>query len=206
MMHSRSSVLVWKIAPLLLAIVLPCQAAQFSAELTITSPQGNFVYNLDLKDHLMRLQKTAGPMTVPPFPTIYNRKTGVTWGLMPQMRQYIEETDPVKTMVMNPVVGWAHMRKDMTGTHAGTEMLEGYTCDLHEYRASGKDYVAFRVWESKQLAFTVKAVSYATNGNAIMALRNIKEGPVDDARFSIPSGYTKIEPTAGARGRNIRKS
>jgi len=119
-MRIRSSFRIWKIVPFLLAIVLPCQAAQFTAELTIASPQGNFVYDLSVKDDLMRLEKTAGPMTVPPFPTIYNRQTGITWGLLPEMHQYVEETDPVKTMVMNPVAGWAYMREEMTGTPAGT--------------------------------------------------------------------------------------
>ena len=205
-MRIRSSFRIWKIVPFLLAIVLPCQAAQFTAELTITSPQGNFVYDLSVKDDLLRLEKTAGPMTVPPFPTIYNRQTGITWGLLPEMRQYVEETDPVKTMVMNPVAGWAYMREEMTGTPAGTETVEGYPCELVEYRETGKDYVAFRVWESKQLVFNVKEVSYATNGNATMALRNIEEGPVDDARFSIPSGYTKIGATGGTGERLSKRS
>ncbi len=195
-MRIRPCALVWKIVPFILAIALPCQASQFTAELTITSPQGNFVYNLCVKDDLMRLEKTAGPMTVPPFPTICNRQTGITWGLMPRMRQYVEETDPVKTMVMNPVVGWEFMRKDMTGTPAGTETVEGYPCDVVEYREAGKNSAAYRVWTSRPLAFAVKTVSYATNGNATMSLRNIKEGPQDAALFSIPAGYAKIGPEA----------
>ena len=142
-MRIRPAILVWTIIPFLLGIVLPCQAAQFTAELTITSPQGNFVYNLDVKDDLMRLEKTAGPMTVPPFPTIYNRV---------------------------------------------------------EYREPGTGRVAFRVWESTPLAFVVKTVSYATNGDATMALRNIQEGPVNDNRFAIPSGFTRVGPVAGAAG------
>ena len=118
----------------------------------------------------------------------------------------MEEIDPVKTMVMNPVAGWAYMREEMIGTPAGTRTVEGYPCELVEYRETGKDYVAFRVWESKQLVFNVKVVSYATNGNATMALRNIKEGPVDDARFSIPSGYTKIGATGGTGERLSKRS
>ncbi|BBO76641.1 hypothetical protein DSCW_40580 [Desulfosarcina widdelii] len=197
-MRIRSATPVWKVVTLLLAFVLPCQAAQFTAELTITSPQANFVYDLKVKDDFIRLQKTVGPMTVPPFPTIYNRKTGVTWGIMDQMRQYVEASDPVKTMVMNPVVGWEFMRKDMTGTKAGTETVESYPCDVVEYREAGKDAVAYRVWTSQALAFAVKTVSYAANGNATMALRNIEEGPQDDALFTIPAGYAKSGP--GAKG------
>jgi len=208
-MMSRGLKAVWNVVCFLLFLTTPLfssHAAQFSAELTITSPQANFVYDLKVKDDFMRLQKTAGPMTVPPFPTIYNRETGVTRGIMDQMRQYVEETDPVKTMVMNPVVGWEFMRKDMTGTKAGTETVEGYACDVVEYRDAGKDAVAYRVWTSQDLAFAVKTVSYATNGNATMALRNIEEGPQDDVLFSIPAGYAKAGPGAKGAGSPARQT
>lgn len=198
---SRGLKAVWNVVCFLLFLTTPLfssHAAQFSAELTITSPQANFVYDLKVKDDFMRLQKTAGPMTVPPFPTIYNRETGVTRGIMDQMRQYVEETDPVKTMVMNPVVGWEFMREGMTGTKAGKETVEGYACDVVAYHEAGKDLVAYRVWTSPALAFAVKTVSYATNGNATMALRNIEEGPQDDALFSVPAGYAKVGP--GVKG------
>ena len=105
-----------------------------------------------------------------------------------------KKPDPVKTMVMNPVVGWEFMRKDMTGTPVGTETVEGYSCDFAEYRETGKDAVAYRVCTSQALAFAIKTVSYATNGNATMALRNIQEGPQDAALFSIPAGYAKVGP------------
>ena len=131
-MMSRGLKAVRNLVCFLLFLTTPLfssHAAQFAAELTVTSPQANFVYDLKVKDDLMRLQKIAGPMTVPPFPTIYNRKTGVTRGLMDQMRQYVEETDPVKTMVMNPVVGWEFMRKDMTGTTAAMPAMSSSTAN-----------------------------------------------------------------------------
>jgi Ca-activated chloride channel family protein len=208
-MTSRGFTSVWNVVFFLLVLLTPLfssHAAQFAAELTVTSPQANFVYDLKVKDDLMRLQKIAGPMTVPPFPTIYNRKTGVTRGLMDQMRQYVEETDPVKTMVMNPVVGWEFMRKDMTGTTAGAETVDGYACDVVEYRESGKDVVAYRVWTSPALSFAVRTVSYATNGKATMALRNIEESPQDDALFSVPAGYAKVGPAARGADSTARQT
>jgi Ca-activated chloride channel homolog len=200
---------VRRLVPLLLALLiplLPSHAAQFTADLTITSPRENVVYDLKVKDNLIRLEKTRGPMTVPPFPTITNRLTGVTWGLNPPLHQYVEETDAVKTMMMNPVVGWEYMRKDLKGTPAGTETVEGYPCEIMEYRAAGDHRVASRVWVSPDLAVTVKAVTYALNGNATMALRNIKEGPVDGALFTIPPGYAKAVPPAGSSDRKSQKS
>ncbi len=185
--------------------VFPAQAAQFTAGLTITSTQGNFVYDLAVKDNLIRLEKTEGPMTVSPFPTIYNRSSGVTWGLNPQVSQYVEESDPVKTMMMNPVAGWEYMRKDMKGTPVGTETVEGYLCDIVEYREMGKDSVASRVWVSKELGFTVKEVTYGLNGNPTMVLSNIKEEPVDAALFTIPPGYTKAGGASGSPDQNTKK-
>jgi len=208
-MLTRRLTCVRRIVPLIVALFVPllsAHAAQFAADLTITSPQEDFVYDLKVKDNLIRLEKTQGPMTVPPFPTIYNRLTGVTWGLNPPLRQYVEETDPVKTTMMNPVVGWEYMRKDMTGTPAGTETVEGYPCEIMEYRVKGNDRVASRVWVSQDLAFTVKEITYALNGNTAMALRNIKEGPVDEALFKIPPGYANAGSVTGSPDSKYQKS
>jgi hypothetical protein len=166
-------------------------AAEFSADLHISGPQTNFLYKLRVIDTHYCLEKIKGPMTVPPFPTIINRATGLTWGLNPQMKQYMEERGPVKTMMMNPIAGWAYMRKDLEKTPAGAEKVQGYTCHVTEFREPGKSTVAARVWFSQKLDFIVKEVTYGLNANPVMELKNIKEGPVDAALFRIPAGYTK---------------
>ncbi|OQY02195.1 MAG: hypothetical protein B6I22_13780, partial [Desulfobacteraceae bacterium 4572_123] len=166
-------------------------ASEFSADLHISAPQANFLYKLSVTDTHYRLEKIKGPMTVPPFPTIVNRATGVTWGLNSQMKQYMEEQNPVKTMMMSPIAGWAYMRKNLEKTAAGTETVQGLTCRVTEFREPGKSTVAARVWFSKKLDFIVKEVTYGLNANPVMELKNIKEGPVDGALFRIPSGYTK---------------
>ncbi len=194
---------VWNVVLFVSFLISPfsfSHAVQFSAELVITSPGRNFVYDLKVKDNLMRLEKTAGPPNVPSLPVIYNKETGVTQGLMPREHQYVEASEPVKTMIMNPVAGWEFMRRNMTGTPAGTETVEGYPCDVVEYREAGKEAVAYRVWTSGTLDFTVRTIAYATNGNATMALRNIKKSPQDDSLFSIPAGYTRAGPSKRASG------
>jgi hypothetical protein len=43
----------WRIMPFVLVLLVslvPCHAAQFSADLSITSPQGNFVYDLKVEE------------------------------------------------------------------------------------------------------------------------------------------------------------
>ena len=176
-----------------IACIVPIflHAAEFSADLYISAPQATFLYKLSVIDTHYRLEKIKGPMTVPPFPTIVNRSTGVTWGLNPQVKQYMEERDPVKTMMMSPMAGWAYMRKNLEKTTAGTETVQGYTCHVIEFREPGKSTVEARVWFAEKLNFMIKEVTYGLNANPVMELKNIKEGPVDAALFSIPSGYTK---------------
>ena len=200
--------LAWRIVPFLLALFLPffpCQAAQFTADLVVTSSHENIVYDLKVKDHLIRMEKINGPMTVPPFPTLYDRKTGITRGINPQMRQYVEETDPVKAMVMNPIAGWAFMRKAMQATPAGTETLDGYECQLIEYRNPGQSQVAHRVWMSSELDFIVKEVAYGLNGQPTMVLTKIRKEAVDASLFEIPPGYTQAGASSASSAPQSKK-
>lgn len=167
-------------------------ASQFTADLEITGPSENYTFKLSVKDDLYRLEKVTGPMKYPPFPTIVNRKTGLTWGLNPQVRQYIEINEPEQTIMMNPLMGWAMTRKGMVMTQGVTETVRGYMCQIFEYRDPGDKQLAAKLWVALKFKFPLKEVRYATNGNAVMELKNIQEGPVDPALFKIPAGYTKI--------------
>ena len=175
-------------------------AAQFTGDLTVISPGSEVVYNLKVKDNMYRIKKIKGLLFLPSLPTIYNRATGISWGLNPQMSQYVEQTDPVKTMMMNPIAGWEFMRRNLEATPAGTEMIEGYSCKILEYRQHGDTRVTNRVWVSPKLDFTLKEVSYALNGDVTLALKNIKKDPVDPSLFKIPPGYSKVVIEKGPRG------
>ncbi|MBN1842920.1 MAG: VWA domain-containing protein [Deltaproteobacteria bacterium] len=172
-------------------------AAQFSADLIITGPDVNYTFKLYVKENMYRLEKVKGGMKYPPFPTIVNRNTGLTWGLNPQMKQYVEMNEPEKTMMMNPLMGWAMTRKGMTISKGGKETIGGYDCQTFEYREPGQSQVAAKVWVGLKLDFDVKEVRYATNGNAVMELKTIREGLVEDSLFNIPSGYTKVTMSGG---------
>jgi Ca-activated chloride channel family protein len=174
------------------------QAAQFTADLMISGPDENYNFKLYVKDHMYRLMKVAGPMKYPDYPTIVNRETGLTWGLNQDMHQYMEIKEPEKTMMMNPLVGWAMTRKGMSMAEGGTDTIDGYECQTFEYRDPGDKQVAAKLWVALKLDFPVKEVRYATNGNAVMELKNIYEGPVDPALFKIPAGYTKMVVPGGS--------
>ena len=168
-------------------------AAEFTADLTITSPESVIVYDLKVKGNMYRIKKVKGLVSFPSLPTICNRATRISWGLIPQTNQYVEQTDPVKTIMMNPIAGWDFMRRELKATPAGTEAIQGYSCQILEYRRKGNTRVETREWVSYELGFTLKEVIYALNGDATLALKNIKKGFVDPALFKIPPGYTKAE-------------
>jgi Ca-activated chloride channel family protein len=178
---------------------LPAHAAQFTADMAITGPGENYSFKLSVKDHMYRLEKVSGGMQYPPFPTIVNQDTGVTWGLNTQARQYVETTKAEETMMMNPIIGWEWARKAWQKRPEGNEMVNGYDCTKSVYAGPGSAQVEAAVWESPQLGFFVKQVQYGGNGNAVMELKDIKEGPIDPGLFQIPAGYTKAGGSGGAQ-------
>jgi hypothetical protein len=117
---------------------IPAYTAQFTADLDITSPGENYTFKLYVKDNMYRLEKVKGGMRFPPYPTIVNRDTGLTWGLNPQVKQYVEMKEIEKTMMMNPIPGWERMRKGLEKETAGTETVSGYACDKFVYHEPGK--------------------------------------------------------------------
>ncbi len=179
-------------------VIQPCaRGAEFSALLSITSSQDTLVYQLTVKDRVYRLEKTAGPADIPSAPTICDQENQVCIGLIPPEKKYIEERDPVKTMMMDPVAGWAYMRRDMDAVVVGQEPVAGYECQVIEYRKKGDSRVAGRVWFSEELGFVLREISYGINSSPVMELKNIIPGPVNPSLFKIPEGYSQIdsEPT-----------
>ena len=199
-------ILLGAIAVVFFLAPLHAFSAEFSADLTITAPDGNYTFKLYVKDTMYRLEKVKGGMKFPPFPIIVNRSTGLTWGLNPQARQYVEMKDVRQTMMMNPLVGWEMTRKGMTMSQGGTKTFSGYKCQTFEYREPGKPQLAAKVWVARKLNFTLKEVRYGANANPTLELKNIKKEPVDAALFKIPPGYTKAGTAPGSSHSKAKKS
>lgn len=169
----------------------PAQAAEFTADLIVTSRESKIVYDLKVKDNRYRIEKVNGPGAIPSMPTIHDRSSRVSWGLNPVTKQYIEETDPARTLMMDPIAGWEAMRSSLKALPAGTGTVNGYTCHIFEYQHPGTARVANRVWVSYELNFTLKEISYAVNGDTTLVVQNIKQRPVDPALFKLPKGYAR---------------
>ncbi|MBW2640689.1 MAG: VWA domain-containing protein, partial [Deltaproteobacteria bacterium] len=175
----------------------PALGAEFTADMVITGPGDNYTFKLQVKDNMYRIQKIKGPMNVPPFPSIVNHDTGVTWGLNDQMHQYVEIKDIEKTIMMNPLIGWAMTRKGLTEKPGPTETVNGYECETRIYTETGKSEPAAKVWISKKLNHIIRDERFGMNKNPVLELQNIQNGPVDLALFEIPEGYTKMNMGQG---------
>ena len=174
-------------------IVIPLSptagAAEFLAEIAVTGQGVDAVYRLHVKTPFYRIQKITGPITVPPFPSIVNQETGVTWGLNPRLRQYVEITDIEKTAMMNPLIGWPLTRKGMTATPGPIETLNGYDCETTVYTQTGQYAPAAKVWTAIALNHIIREERFGLNANPVLELRNIQEGPLDPKLFQVPEGY-----------------
>ena len=168
-------------------------SAEFTADIVITGPVDNYTFKLYVRDNMYRLQKIKGPMNMPPYPTIVNRDTAVTWGLNPQMRQYVEIKDIEKTIMMNPLIGWTVTRKGLAEKPGPTETMNGHECETWVYTEAGKSEIAAKVWFSKKLRHIIRDERFWLNKNPVLELRDIQEGPVDPTLFEIPEGYTKMD-------------
>lgn len=181
------------------------QAAQFTASLAVSSPGSEVIYDLKVKDNMYLIEKTKGLSFIPSMPTIHNRTSGISWGLNPHEKQYVEQTDPLKTVMMDPIAGWEFMRRNLKGTQTGTETIEGYSCQVYEYRQRGDTRIANRVWVSTELGFILKEVQYALNGDVTLVLKNIKKDPVDSALFEIPAGYSRVAVEKVSREKSTKR-
>lgn len=171
-------------------------AAEFTADIVISGPADNDTFKLHVRDTMYRLEKIQGALNIPPYPTIVNGDTGVTWGLNPDSRRYVEIRDIEKTVMVNPLIGWAATRKNFVEKAGPAENLNGYLCETWIYTEPGKSETVGKVWFSKKLRHILREERYGLNQNPVLELKNIQEGPVDPALFEIPEGYTKLDMDA----------
>jgi OOP family OmpA-OmpF porin len=127
---------------------------------------------------------------------IVDQNAGVTRVVMPEEKMYMELGSQEPASLMNdPFQGSKYTASTGDSKHLGTETVNGYQCDKYLVSMNGQDVMT--QWVSQKLGFPIKIVMDVSKGTFV-ELRNIQEGPVDDALFDIPSGYT--ERTMGEPG------
>ena len=181
---------------LVIGLVVPvgsAAAAEFTADLLIMQPNDSLTVKLYVRDNLYRVEQLEGENL---FLAIEDRAANVTTALNPEEKIYKEIEGPAGAFV-NPIKGWERMIEACEEKLVGPETVNGFECDHYVYNYPGETKVSVERWYSEKLAHFVKYLVHYDNdmGDGTMEIRNVIEGPLDDALFQVPGDYTK-EKTA----------
>jgi len=175
-----------------LLFICQAYAAEFSADLILTQPGDTAVAKIYVRDHLYRVENFEGNNK---FLAIENRLTDTTTAMDPEEMTYINLEGPSGAF-SNPVKGWEYMKRNTVEKYLGVETVNGFECDHHSYAYEGSEEAHLESWKSKKLDHFIKyVVHYGASGDGSIEIRNVVEGPLDDALFKVPDGYTR-EKTA----------
>ena len=120
----------------------------------------------------------------------------VAYILMPQMKMYMESSmeepsrhgagfaDLMKLAATNDPCS---TRKDATCTKAGTETVNGRSCDKWLMKTSNGPET---VWMDQKLHFPIRKETAESTLN----VTNVKEGSQPESLFEVPAGYRKFDP------------
>jgi hypothetical protein len=86
---------------------------------------------------------------------------------------------------------------DMTCQKAGSETVNGRSCDKWEFKSKSDPSKNHTVWIDQKLHFPIKNVGAA---GEIWELQNLKEGSQSASLFEVPAGYNKMD-MGGMMGR-----
>lgn len=190
---------------LLSSFALAQMPQPFSADMSITSSNGNV--NMKSKMFLalpkMRVDMAdTGQHQGGPFggkmSMIMDGETKMAYMLMPEAQMYMEFPADSKSPMMQRMPNLKDLnsdpcagRQDVTCKKAGTETVNGRSCD--KWEATDKTGKKETFWIDQKLHFPIKS---QTADGMTTEFTNIKEGAQDPALFKVPSGYRKFDAAA----------
>ena len=155
-------------------------AADFSADIVSSSPQGSFKAKLYVSGDKSRTE-------MPGAITISRMDEKVVWMLMPVEKMYMEQPiDPRAAVSMREKVDGEIERKA-----EGNEIVGGRNTTKYRvtFKANGKRESVFQ-WIDESVHIPVKTA--AIDGSWSSESRNIQLGSQDPTLFEIPAGYSKM--------------
>ncbi len=163
-------------------------AAQFKADMVQDIGTKSKTSKIYVKDTRYRMEEKDDGQ---PIIIIVDQDAGVTRILVPMEKKYKEmKTSDVGSLMNDPIQAAKFSATTYQQKSLGIESISGFACDksslYHE------EQLLMTQWVSKKLMFHLKIVTHGSGGRT-MEFKNIKEGPVDDALFQVPAGFTKIE-------------
>ena len=163
-------------------------AAQFSADMIQVEPNRIIEGRIYVRDDLyrMELQEDGKDVVV-----IVDGAASLTRVLIPSEKMFLEmqNTDP-ESLMNNPFQGFRHTASQYETKTAGRETVNGYKCTRLVVFGEGQDLLT--AWIADSLGFPVKIINHLSEGRYV-ELRNIREGPVNDALFSPPAEYSLMD-------------
>ena len=160
----------------------PVQAAEFTADWFNTRQGITNHGKIYVKDDMICIEVLEGPEL---GIIIADQGKRFSIVMLPDQKIYIEVPknlsilEPDKDMIMGAE------KKLM-----GTETVNGRSCNKYQYVAKGTATIT--QWIARDFKYPVKTIYHGEGGNTA-EVKNIKEGPVDEAMFQLRPGYTKKE-------------
>jgi len=190
----------------LFALTIICSqalTAEFTADMT--EQQGEWsksgkIYVKGLK-YCMEMTEDGEQLII-----IVDQAAKKTFVVPVSMKEYRElDIDDMTSVMSDPFQGYKYTAGMGEEKNVGSEKVSGFDCDKYVISIQGSDIMT--QWVSKKLDFPIKIVAHG-QPEKVMELSNIKESPVDDAKFQIPEGFKKwidpetlpVEPPEWAKG------
>ena len=163
-----------------------CHAADFSAEIISSAPEGTFKAKMYVSQDKSRTD-------VEGTSTIARMDKHIIWVLMKDQKMYMEQPLDMQTAVSTR----EQVDGEVSSTAEGRETINGMACTKYrvEFESGGIRAAVFQ-WIDDALHIPVKTA--AVDGSWSSEFKNIRTGPQDPALFEIPAGYKKFAvPTMG---------
>jgi len=169
----------------LLALSVPLNAAEFSAQMVLKNEGLVMPGKIYVKDDKMRqeFQDDKGHTV-----TIVRGDKKVAWVILPREKAYLE-----LPLGANLPGQFLQLPKDtVTQRLVGTEQLGGYEVDRYEITVRGKTGGVMRqtFWVAKKLGLPIKMV--CAERKFSLEYKDIRESKQEDRLFEIPKGYKKV--------------
>ncbi|MBN1211936.1 MAG: hypothetical protein JXA92_05105 [candidate division Zixibacteria bacterium] len=165
-------------------------AAEFSADMTDTQGEKIKKSKLYVKGtkYSMFLEESGEQLQI-----IVDNEQKKTVVVIMSAKEFREiPSDDMMSVMNDPFQGYIYTASMGEEKKTGTETVNGYECDKFTVTMQGT--VVVSKWVARKLGFPVKIVAHDDRG-WVIELSNITEGPIDDAKFNIPEGFTKwIDP------------
>lgn len=168
-------------------------AAEFSADMLISSGQGgDMPGRVFVKGPKMRqeIETPHGEQAM-----ILDPAKNVIYVLMPGAPIYmeIENREPGVVALDENQALESRFEGEADVKHLGIETVEGYACDKYLVTFHDPEMGESTIWVAGTINFPIKIHSINTKDTVTVSYSNIREEPVEDALFSVPDGYQKME-------------